>query len=504
MRPERKSLLVRADADAQMGAGHVMRCLALAQAVQAEGDRAIFLSYCGTEALRRRVEDAGIALIPVDRPHPDSEDLARTLAKLGEVQPGWLVLDGYNFDSGYQQAIRRAGHRLLVIDDVAHWPEYHADILLNQNINAQQLRYVADPDTKLLLGTSYALLRPEFRPWQGLRHETPDVAQRVLVTLGGSDPENLTLEIIQALQHLDPWRLDIKIVAGPAHSNFEILRQAVERSISKMQLLANVTNMPELMAWADFAISAGGSTSWELAFMGVPSVIMVLAENQRGVAEELAKRGVVVNLGWHEEVRQASITEAATRLIISAGLRKEMASRGQELVDGEGIDRVLMRLRGERIRLRQVREADGRLLWEWANDPGVRAVSFSPEPIPWPQHLSWLQGKLRDPNCIFCIAVNEEEVPIGQVRCDVDGHEAVISAGLDARCRGKGYGSAVIERAAKKLYQVSEARLIHAYVKADNEASLKAFSKAGFKKTGTTLIRGQSAVDLTLRKEEVA
>lgn len=498
------TLLIRADSDSQMGIGHVMRCLALAQAWQAEGESAAFVSSCQSAALRRRVEDAGIGLVSLDRPYPDPRDLQRTLAELEVREARWMVLDGYKFDAEYQQAIRRAGHRLLIIDDMAHLPRYHADILLNQNINAKQLRYAADPATELLLGTSYVLLRPEFHAWQGWRQNSADVASKILVTLGGSDPNDVTLKTIQAFELLDTCHVEARIVAGPAHLNCETLRQAVDCSKCDVRLLTNVANMSELMAWADCAISAGGSTVWELAFMGVPAVVVVMAENQRGLADELAQRGVIVNLGWHERVTPASIAEAVTRLMGCVDLRKVLAERGRTLVDGEGVDRVLMRLRGERIRLRRVREADGQMLWEWANDPAVRAVSFSPDPIPWLQHLKWLRAKLDDSHGVFCIAVSEEELPIGQVRCDVNGHEAVISIGLDARCRGKGYGSAVIRQAARKLFQVSEARIIHAYVKAENDASLKAFSKAGFNKTGSRVIGGQSAVDLTLRKEDLA
>jgi len=496
------SLLIRADANTRIGTGHVMRCLALAQAWQAEGGCALFLSQCDSAPLRHRVETAGVGFIPNDNPHPDPADLQKTLALLDELGASWLVLDGYHFDPTYQQAVRAAGHRLLVVDDTAHWPQYHADILLNQNINAEQLSYVCDADTRRLLGTRYVLLRPEFLAWRDWQHEVSHVARKVLVTLGGSDPDNVTLKVIQALQQVGVPELDAKIIVGPANPHLNTLCRAIESLNGHMQLLTTVTNMPELMAWADMAISAAGSTCWELAFMGLPSVLLLLAENQCAGAKELSKRGVALNLGWHGQVEPAQIAQVVTELSASVRTRTEMASQGQNFVDGDGIDRVLMRMCDRKIRLRRVREKDCGLLWEWANDLDVRKVSFSSEPIAWHQHLKWFNSKLHDPNCVFYIAVDEDETSIGQVRYDVNEDEAVISVSLDARFRGRRYGTTMIALASQKLYRTSQVKLIHSYIKPGNEASTRAFLKAGFEQAGTELVHGHPAMHLILPKQE--
>jgi len=494
------TLVLRADAGSQIGTGHVMRCLALAQAWQADGGRAIFVSNCESQGLCRRVKDAGIDFVHVSSSHPDPEDLRQTLIKLRKLQPGWLVLDGYHFDPEYQRAVRAAGCSLLVIDDSGHWPEYHANVLLNQNMNAVQLRYTCDPDTAMLLDTRYALIRSEFHVWQGYQRKTPEIARRILVSLGGSDPANLTLKVIQALHQLRETGLEARIVIGPANSHSETLLQLAQGLSLNVQCIRNATNMAELMAWADIAVSSAGSICWELAYMGLPSVAFILAENQRRIGEELGKRGIVLNLGWHEQVTPAEIAQVVNKMVFSPKARAEMSDRGRDLVDGEGADRVVMRMRGQNIRLRRVKEADARLLWEWANDPDVRAVSFSAEAIPWEAHLRWLASQLADSNCFFYIAINEDGAPVGQIRCDVSGSEAVISISLDTRFRGKGCGAAAIELAAQRVYQVSAAKLIHAYVKPDNQASINVFQKAGFRKMGTALMRGQPAIDMVLRE----
>jgi UDP-2,4-diacetamido-2,4,6-trideoxy-beta-L-altropyranose hydrolase len=494
-------LVVRADASTRIGAGHVMRCLSLAQGWQAEGDRAIFLSHCESKNLSRHIEAAGIGFIRLETPHPNSADIERTLTLLREFETRWLVLDGYHFDPVYQEAVRKAGYRLLVIDDTAHWPDYHADILLNQNIHAGSLSYICDPDTTLLLGTRYVLLRPEFLIRPNSPREIREAGRKVLVTLGGGDPNNLTLKVIQALQKIDIPNLEVNVIVGPSNPHKKSLEDAILSAPCYMRILENATNMPELMGWADLAVSGGGSTSWELAFMGLPSVVLVMAENQRLIAEELDKMGVVSNLGWHERVLPSQVEQAVTRLLLSAEVRKRMASRGQGLVDGDGVARVLMRVRGQRIRLRRAREEDRRLIWEWSNDPSVRAVSFSSEPILWEQHLKWFESKLNDPGCFFYIALDEEDTPVGQVRYDTKDGEVVVSISLGPNFRGKRYGNEVIELSSQKLFKASDAKSIHSYVKMGNEASIKVFLEAGFKKLGMEMMHGEQAVHLILPKK---
>lgn len=180
-----------------------------------------------------------------------------------------------------------------------------------------------------------------------------------------------------------------------------------------------------------------------------------------------------------------------------------MAQRSQQLVDGGGVSRVLMHMTDKELRLRQVREDDRQLLWEWANSSDVRAASFSSEPIPWEDHVQWFQSKLNDPNCFFYIVTDSEGVPIGQVRYDIDGDQAVISISIDQKFRSKGYGSTAIWLASRKLFEVSDVDVIHAYVKHGNEASARAFVKARFTDMGTATVRGHQAIHLALRREQL-
>lgn len=499
----RLPLFIRADATTQIGTGHIMRCLALAQAWKAYGGEAIFVTACESDALRQRLVNEGFQVVMLERAYPDPADW-KQMSQILRMHPGaWVVLDGYHFDAEYHRLIKEAGHPLLVIDDMAHLDHYYADIVLNQNIHAENMRYSCEPHTRLLLGTKYVLLREEFLKWWGWRREISEVARKVLVTLGGCDPNNVALKVIQGLQQVEMDNTEAVVVVGSCNPHFEELRFAVQGSQIPFRIEGYVANMAELMAWADVAVSAGGSTCWELAFMGLPSLILVLANNQRPVAERLDRMGVAANLGWCEDVFPPEIAQAVMQLLRAPKTRAEMSQRGQQLVDGGGVNRVLMYMRGENVRFRRVRENDCRLVWEWANDPDVRAVSFSSEPIRWEEHVQWFKAKLSDPDCLFLIAIDSEGVPIGQARFDMvrENKEAVISVSIDRKCRGKGYGSAMIRLASQKLLDLSEANVIHAYIKRDNEASIRAFVKAGYRKAGAIVIRGHQAVHLLLQKQ---
>lgn len=153
------------------------------------------------------------------------------------------------------------------------------------------------------------------------------------------------------------------------------------------------------------------------------------------------------------------------------------------------------------LTLRRVREDDCRLLWEWANDPTVRAVSFSSEPIPWERQVEWFQSKLENPHCLFYIAVDGEGTPIGQARYDISDNEAVISISIAKDFRGRGYGSEIIRIASEQVFNVSSVDTIHAYINQANEASTRAFSKAGFRDAGRTTIHEHRAAHLILKRE---
>jgi UDP-2,4-diacetamido-2,4,6-trideoxy-beta-L-altropyranose hydrolase len=351
MSTNRANVIIRADANIRLGTGHIMRCIALAQAWQDHGGDATFLSHCNSETLRQRIINQGFEFIPIGKPYPEIFDLVHTLEILEKFKiqnskfKTWVILDGYHFSSDYQLQIKEAGHRLLLIDDMAHQPKYNVDILLNQNIHASSLTYFCDMDTVKLLGCEYVLLRREFLKYKDWEQDISDKAKKILVTMGGSDPDNVTLKIIKALNRLGDSDLELKIIAGPVNTNINSLEKELHLSSFTFQLLTNVSNMPSIMAWADMAVSAGGSTCWELMFVGVPILVIILSENQVVIANGLGKAGAAVNCGWHYKLTEEGFLEIFVDLIKNRKRRMALSRKAQQMVDGLGSERVMKRMR---------------------------------------------------------------------------------------------------------------------------------------------------------------
>lgn len=337
-----QALFIRADANTQIGVGHVMRCLALAEAWVERGGSVTFLTSKLSETLMSRLAEIPAKVIQIQCPYPDIQDVEQTLRAVKTQAGAWLVIDGYHFDEGYQKVFASEGIPTLVLDDGAlldrFWP---VDILLNQNLGAEAQCYRGASYTKYLLGSSYVLLRKAFR--QASVKQTYDIRQvrHLLVTLGGGDPDNQTLKVLQALKLLNDPHLKVRVVLGATNPHFDGLKRICEQLVFDIELIQNAKDMPELMNWAEVAVSAGGSTCWELAFMGVPNTIVVTADNQLKIAEALDSLGVSRNLGWFENVSAKDIAGALSELFMDRAQRTHMFETGRKIVDGLGVHRVI-------------------------------------------------------------------------------------------------------------------------------------------------------------------
>jgi len=331
-----RALLIRADANPEIGSGHVMRCLALAEAWQDSGGKVYFVFATSSPTLEERLIKEGFIVNHIGSKPGTPEDAITTADIARNAGAGWIVVDGYHFGGDYQKEIKDCGFSLLVIDDFGHAEHYYADIILNQNIYANVSMYPKyEPYTQFLLGTKYVLLRKEFLQWAGYSRTIPKVARRVLVTLGGSDPDNVTGIIIESLKRIKVEGLEIIVVAGGLNSRSERLKLMVAEC-PNFTIRSNVENMPELMAWADMAISAGGTTSWELAFMGVPFIVIILAENQNRIACSLNACRAACSLGKYTDITIDGVVEILLKFITSDEIRIQQNSVQKNLVGRTG------------------------------------------------------------------------------------------------------------------------------------------------------------------------
>ncbi len=485
-------LLVRADASPRIGTGHVMRCLSLAQGLRPPDTAATFVAAEMTAALEPRLRVSGVGLTRLNVEAGSAADAEQTVKIAREINTSWIVVDGYQFGADYQRQLKEAGFRVLFLDDYGHAKNYSADLVLNQNLHATADYYIQrDAGTRLLLGTRHTLLRREFQKLKDWPRKIPARASRVLVTLGGADPDNVTSKIIKSLGTLPG--IEVVMVVGGSNPHLPLLRTLIAHSPTPMELVVDAQNMPVLMQQADVAIAAGGTTSWELAFMGLPTLMLVLADNQREVAEGLSAAQVV------RKTKPETVAKDLAELLADAGVRKRMSERGRQLVDGLGVSRVVTAMRAGELTVRRVQPDDCRQIWEWSNDPEVRAVSLSKDSIPWESHVKWFNARMNSPACFFYIGSDCDNL-IGQIRFDLNGTAATLSISLSKAARGHGYGPALIVRGSQQLFADSDVTLIRAYVNPENTVSLRAFEKAGYAPAENTLIQGKSLRQFVLER----
>ena len=335
-------LLIRADASGSIGTGHVLRCMALGQALVAMGDSVVMVCCEIPNGLAERVRGEEIDVIEIEGEPGSKQDLDKTLT----IAKGWadaVLLDGYKFDLHFQRAWRRRRYRLAVIDDYAHSDGYSAHILINQNLHAKEMMYPDARVDEMLLGPKYALLRREF--WDQKERKVSVKTRRVLVTLGGADPDNVTAKVIAGLKAVTLDGVEARVLVGASNPHLASLRKMAGAKGTTVDVLEAVTDMRAQYDWADIAIAGGGSTTWELAFMGVPSIVIILAENQDLIAKSVWRAGIGRLLGWHEKVSEMDIAHAVRDLLSSSETRDQMSRWGQEIVDGQGAVRVADALR---------------------------------------------------------------------------------------------------------------------------------------------------------------
>ena len=460
-------LLIRADASPSIGTGHVMRCLALARTALAEGFCVKMLGHVTVPWLEESLKNSGVLFENLS-PQYAFEQSINLKFEQATTSSSWIVLDGYHFVCDYQKSLRQAGYKLLVIDDYAHLPAYSCDILLNQNIGAEQLQYAGDIGTKLL-GLEYTLLQPEFLEARkiALAQSKKTPPKNILITLGGGDFAKFLPEVAKSLNLPELQNATVKILQG-SMSKSEI-EAAFSNAPFNIEIIERCNNMPSLFLETDLCISAGGSTCWELCAMGVPFLTVQIAINQKNIVQGLAEQKI------------APIFSKDNLLEMFNGkVHNEYRQKLFAFVDGLGARRVLREIYKKSLSLHLAEEKDCWEVLAIANDPEVRQNSLSSHEISKEEHQKWFLGRIKK---------NEEEPfylafiggsLVGYIRLDKNGKDtAHISIALSPKWRGKNVGSFFIEQATILATQYN-INTVYAIIKQNNVASQKTFAKANF------------------------
>lgn len=337
----------RADASLAIGAGHVMRCLSLADGLRGAGARVRFVCRADEGHLGETIVSRGFE-VDLLATAGSADDAAQTARMLAGADLDWVVVDHYASDQTWDVELGRVAERVMVIDDLADRPR-GCQLLLNQNSSDADALYAGllPSSCRVLAGPRYALLRAQFaEARQRLSDRRPaDPVRRVLVSLGGMDAGNVTTAVLRALRRANlPSEARIIVLLGPTAPWAEAVREAAAELPWPVEIRVGATDMAALLLEADLAIGAAGSSSWERCAVGLPSVMIVVADNQRAPALTLQRAGAAVVL-MAEEL-DSRLAEVVTMLAHDPAARAGLSSASAALVDGQGVRRVVQAMMG--------------------------------------------------------------------------------------------------------------------------------------------------------------
>jgi len=494
----------RTDATSQIGTGHFMRCLTLADALKKRGAQIRFISRGLHTHLCDMLAAKGIEFSPLENqensvPAGDlahahwlgvsqAQDAAATMQALSDHSWDWLIVDHYALDARWESAVRRSAKRIMVIDDIAD-RRHDCDVLLDQNFyDDMQTRYAdkVPAHCQLLLGPRYALLREEFSKLREQVKPRSGPVKRILVFFGGVDAGNYTGRAIKALGEMGTEGLQVDVVIGAQHP----CRAEIEADCAARGFICHVqTNrMAELMAAADLAIGAGGSATWERCCLGLPALSICVADNQQQQIADAAQHGLLYAPSFDKNLA-AVIKTHATALIDNPCLRRLISNKAMQTVDGRGVSRILGNLGCSGIVIRNSNEEDSSKLFEWRNHPSIRSVSRNADPISWENHQKWFSAALSSRDKILLIG-QVDEVPVGVVRFDKQDACAEVSIYLVPNASHFGQGRNLLLSAEQWLIaNRPDINCIQASVLGGNEPSERLFLGSGYRVESTNYLK---------------
>lgn len=328
------NIAFRADGSEQIGMGHIMRCLALAEQLQKYSAKIYFYTRNNKQVIEK-VQEKGFQAVIIGN-NLLSQEVKEVNVNIKKNKINALITDSYDINEAYLDEIKKNVLVLVTVDDLNQMA-FPSDLVINGNIYAGDLEYRSKyGNTRFLLGPRYVLMRKEFLdvPKRKIRRKV----ENILVTVGGSDVLNLTPQILKTLDIIDK-KLGITVVIGPNFSNVPEIRATAFQMEQEVILVEDANNIKDLMLACDMAVTAGGTTLYELAVTGTPAVVVLQAENQILAAEKMNNKGIIIDLGLGNGDLSGTLKRNIEYLIENYNLRESMSYRGQQLLDGHGCSR---------------------------------------------------------------------------------------------------------------------------------------------------------------------
>ena len=461
----KKKVIIRVDGSSEIGLGHISRCCALAEMLKDNFD-IFFYTRATSEAIINDIKKYCAEVFLLNKNISYEEEASQWISNLDEENI--IVLDGYNFNTSYQQQIKNKGCKLVCIDDI-HAYHFVADIVINHAPGITKRIYSSEPYTKFYLGTDYVLLKNFFldealKPQKTFNvHESP-----VLICLGGADPNNFTQQVLQEILHLFP-SAKINVIVGAAYKHLSELYKLINtNNCIALHQIIQAKEMLMLMQQSHIAITSASTTALEYICVKGNLFLKCIADNQEDIYQSLIEKKCAYPFESLKENFHSNIT----------------IPYQHKLIDGRSNERLLKVFLALTTHLKLTisiaSEEDVNTYFLWANDPEVRVQAYNTTSIQFNDHKNWFARKLNSENSkLYIFKFSNER--IGQVRFDISkDRTALISYSIDKNFRGRGLAKKMLHTAIKKLIKESGITCFLAHVKSDNVPSIKVFENINF------------------------
>ena len=494
----------RVDSSPTIGSGHLRRCLALAEFVRSTGRRCCFISRAHPGNLNAQVVEAGHELIELPAAAgddvdgegyaawlgvPEEADAALSKSAIAGRDIAAMIVDHYALGRAWEERLRPHCAMLLAIDDLAN-RTHSVDILVDVTPISDPSRYDAlvTPQTRLLLGPRFAILRPEFRQARATLATRSGEIGRIFITFGAIDSQNWTEAAVAAVRGAMGRGIMIDVAISSSAPHAGRLRE-IASTDELLSLHFDTSDVAKLMAAADLGIGAGGTTSWERACLGLASILTPIADNQRDPTAAICAAGCALALAGDRVTYTARLAATLELLRGNPNLLQRIGWAAGAIVDGVGASRIVDELFPAPLTPRRATADDARDIWCWRNEPRVRESSRDPGEIGWADHLRWFEKVLANENIALLICESASQ-PVAVLRFDLSRNCAEISIYLTSQGSGRGLGADVL-RAGEKWLRAAHPEIarIVAIILPSNRRSIAAFADAGYESSVFTFER---------------
>ena len=497
-------VVFRVDASLAMGTGHVMRCLTLARLLKKNGANVEFICRKHKGNLIDKIRSNGFVAYELELYGEADVDTGLAHSHwLGVTQRqdaddcieifkaeklDWLIVDHYALDEQWQKKLKPYYEKLIVIDDLAD-RKHQCDILLDQTFGRQQEDYLAltPEDCKLLLGSQYALLRPEFTEWRGVsleRRSKPEFKQ-LLINMGGVDVDNITEKVLDELKICNlPNDLKITVVMGGSAPHLESVKSKAIVLPYKTEVKVDVDNMAEIMANSDIAIGAAGATTWERCCLGLPTIQIAIAKNQQFLAEKLAYQNIVKLVKETNEI--IFLLESSPEWMESIG------GSALEICDGMGVYKVFNKMTDYKIILEEfgeidlcnyvnLNENDKALVLSMRNHPEIKKWMHNQDRILDTTHFEFIESLEIQTDRRYFLVKQKNNI-IGSVNFSEINFENSVDFGIYTNpfLQIKGAGRLLESAASQYAFIELGVKKIKLEVYSDNERAINFYKKCDF------------------------